>query len=233
MAGVDVSFSMNGSVLSAPGPNVSKGMLVEYALSLPPLVLVFDFNPRTITRNRSITVNMGNAPGTRGGYDFTLPTETPRVSQGVSMQPESFSITILLDVTDRMASGDAIATTFGIEPELDTLRTMLAPKSQGPLGLQTLSSLGLGGERAFQRHESASVLLFVWGTHILPVFLTSVNVVEQAHLPTLVPYRAEATLGLQVIESNNPFYMVEQVRQVVGAGLNTVRTAGAAIGGLF
>lgn len=210
--------------------NSIKGMLIEYALSLPPLVLVFEFNPESLTRTRTITLRTGKAPGTRGGYDFALPTETPRVAQGVTVQPESFTIDILLDATDRMNDGEPIATQFGVEPELDTLRTMVEPKSQGPGGLQTLSSLGLGGERAFQRSESASVLLLVWGTHILPVFLTSVQIAEQAHLPSLIPYRAKATLTMQVIEGNNPFYTVEKVRQVIGAALNTGRTV---IGGIF
>ncbi|RNC64161.1 MAG: hypothetical protein ED859_18665 [Desulfuromonadales bacterium] len=210
--------------------NTVKGMLIEYALSIPPLVLVFDFNPQTLTRTRTITLRTGSAPGTRGGYDFALPTETARVAQGVTVQPESFTIEILLDATDRMNDGDPIATQFGIEPELDTLRTMVEPKAQGPGGLQTLASLGLGGQRAFQRSESASVLLLVWGTHILPLFLTSVRITEEAHLPSLVPYRAKASLTMQVIEGNNPFYRVEKVRQVVGAALNTGRTV---IGGIF
>ncbi len=213
--------------------NVTKGVLVEYALSLPPLALVFDFNPETISRTRTVKITTGNAPGTRGGYDFVLPTETPRVSQGVSVDPESFSINVLLDATDRMNEGEPIATQFGIEPELDTLRTMVEPKAQGPGGLQTLASLGLGGERAFQRNETASVLLFVWGTHVLPVFLTSVTVEEIAHFPSLVPYRAKATLAMQVIEGNNPFYAVEKVRQVVGAALNTGRTVAAALAGVL
>jgi hypothetical protein len=210
--------------------NTTKGMLVEYALSLPPLILVFEFNPQSLTRSRTITLRTGNAPGTRGGYDFTLPTETARVAQGVAVQPESFSIEILLDATDRMNEAEPIATQFGIEPELDTLRSMVEPKSQGPGGLQTLASLGFGGERAFQRSESASVLLLVWGSHILPVFLTSIHITEEAHLPSLIPYRAKATLAMQVIEGNNPFYQVEKVRQVVGAALNTGRTI---VGGIF
>jgi len=210
--------------------NTTKGILVEYALAIPPLVLVFDFNPQSLMRTRTITLKTGNAPGTRGGYDFLLPTETPRVAQGVTVDPESFSLEILLDATDGMNDGDVIATTFGIGPQLDTLRSMVEPKSQGPAGLQTLSSLGLGGDRAFQRSESASVLLLVWGTHILPVFLTSVQVTEEAHLPSLVPYRAKATLSMQIIEGNNPFYQVEKVRQVLGAALNTGHTV---IGAIF
>ena len=118
---------------------------------------------------------------------------------------------------------------YGIEPELDTLRTMLEPKAQAPGGVLTLASLGGGKDCSL----SASVLLFSWGSHLLPVFLTSVSIEEKAFLPSLVPYRAEATLSLQVIESANPFFLVEQIRQAMGAGLNTGRTVAAAIGGMF
>ena len=41
---------------------VSRGALVEYAVSLPPLVLMFEFNPEQISRSRTITVRTGNAP---------------------------------------------------------------------------------------------------------------------------------------------------------------------------
>jgi Contractile injection system tube protein len=212
---------------------VAKAALIEYALAIPPLVLLFDFNPQSLSRTRSVTIKNGSTAATRGGYDFALPTETPRAALGVSVQPETFSIEILVDATDRMNSGDPLVPLVGIEPELDTLRSMVEPKSQGPGGFQMLSSLGLGGDRAFQRNETASVLLFLWGTHLLPVFLTSVQVNEKAHLPSLVPYRANVTLAFQVIEGGNPFYKVEKVRQVVSSAINTGRTIGAIVGGLF
>lgn len=204
--------------------NLTRGILVEYGLSLPPLALQFEFNPQTLSRTRSITINMGNAPGTRGGYDFTLPSEASRVAQGVTVDPESFNLAVLFDASDRMSDpglpGHAIAAAFGIEPELDTLRAMVEPKTQGPGGFQVLAGLGLGGNKAFQRDTHPSVLLLIWGTHVLPVFLSSVQVEEVAHLPSLIPYRANVTLSFQVIEGNNPFYQVEIVRQMVGAGLN-------------
>jgi hypothetical protein len=210
-----------------------KAMLVEYGLSLPPLAIAFEYNPQTLSRTRSITVTTGNAPGTRGGYDFNLPSETSRVAQGVSVEPEQFSIEILLDATDRMSDltdpRNATTAIFGVEPELDTLRSMVEPKTQGPGGMQMLSALGLGEGKAFQRDEHPSVLLFIWGTHVLPVFMTSVQVEEVAHLPTLIPYRARATLSFQVIEGNNPFYQVEVVRQMVGAGINLVNTVTGAL----
>jgi hypothetical protein len=209
--------------------NLLKGLLIEYGLSLPPLVLQFRFNPTTLSRTRSIEINLGSAPGVNRGYDFTTPFETPRVAQGVQMQAEEFSISTLFDATDAMAEGDPIAGALGIEPQLDTLRTMLEPKTQGPAGLNTLASLGLGGERAFQRNETASVLLLVWGTHVLPVFLTSVQVEEVAHLPTLIPYRANVELSFTVIEGNNPFYQVEKIRQLAGAAVNAADTAATAL----
>ncbi len=213
--------------------NALQGFLIEYALAMPPLVLAFELNPQQVTRNRSVTISLGSTPATRGGYDFLLPTETPRVSQGVAVEPESFDVEILLDATDRMNGGDAIARTLGVEPELATLRSMVEPKTQGPAGVQVLASLGLGGARAFQRSQSASVLLFVWGTHVLPVFLKAVDVTESAHLPSLIPYRATVRLTLQVIEGNNPFYLMEKVRQVATAALHTGSTAAAAVGGLL
>lgn len=200
---------------------VSKGMLFEYGLSLPPLALVFDFNPQQISRSRTVTIKTGNAPGARLGFDFTSPLETPRVSQGVELQGEQISVSILLDATDKMNDGDATAGQFGIQPQIDTLRSMAEPKIQGPGGLQVLSSLAGGGGRAFERQESASVLIFAWGLQFLPVFLTGVSQNESMHLPNLAPYRAEITLNMQVIESRNPFSMAEKVRQTAMAALNT------------
>ncbi|HEX4963871.1 MAG TPA: hypothetical protein VF173_23805 [Thermoanaerobaculia bacterium] len=213
--------------------NTTKAALIEYAVSLPPLALVFDFSPENLTRTRSITLTPGKTAASRRGFDFALPTETPRAALGAAVEPESFSIDVLFDATDRMNDGDPVAASLGIQPELDTLRTMVEPKAQGPGGFQMLASLGLGGQRAFDSQETASVLLFVWGDHLLPVFLTSVRVFERAHLPSLVPYRANVTLQMQVIEGNNPFYKVEKVRQVAGAALNAGRTAGLIVGGLF
>lgn len=212
---------------------VTKGLLIEYALAFPPLALAFDFNPQTISRTRAVTITAGSTPATRGGYDFVLPTETPRAAQGVSMEPESFSIDILLDATDRMDEGEPVATAFGVQPEIDTLRSMVEPKSQTPSGVQLLASLGAGGDSAISHREHASVLLFVWGLRILPVFLKSVRLEEQAHLPTLLPYRAKATLEMQVIESNNPFYDLETLRQVLGSALNTVRLGADLVAGIF
>ena len=198
----------------------TKGVLFEYGLSIPPLALVFDFNPQSISRSRSVTIKSGDAPGNRTGYDFLTPLETSRVAQGVELAAEGFSVDILLDATDQMDKGDPIAAQFGVQPQIDTLRSMVEPKAQGPLGVQTLSSLGIGGARAFERQETASVLIFAWGIQLIPVFLTGVSQKEALHLPNLMPYRAEMSLSMQVIESNNPFTLADKVRQTAMTALN-------------
>ncbi|MDX1342147.1 hypothetical protein [Reinekea sp. G2M2-21] len=200
----------------------TKGVLFEYGLTVPPLALVFDFNPQSISRSRTVTIKTGDAPGNRTGYDFLSPLETSRVAQGVEMAAEGFSIDILLDATDKMEKGDPIASQFGVQPQIDTLRSMVEPKAQGPFGVKTLSSLGITGARAFERQETASVLIFAWGLQLLPVFLTGVSQREVLHLPNLMPYRAEINLTMQVIESNNPFTMADKVRQTAMTALNAV-----------
>lgn len=206
---------------------MQQGMLIEYGLSVPPLALVFDFNPQQISRSRTVTIKTGDAPGSRGGYDFLSPLETPRVSQGVELQAEAFSIDILLDATDKMNKGDKIANQFGVQPQIDTLRSMLEPKVQGPTGLRTLASLNVGGgTKAFERDETASVLIFHWGLQNLAVFLTGVTQKEVLHLPNLSPYRAEMQLSLQVIESNNPFFTADKIRQTAMSALNAVQGFG-------
>ncbi|MEA2621662.1 MAG: hypothetical protein QOH61_572 [Chloroflexota bacterium] len=190
-----------------------RAMLIEYSPSIPPLSLSFEFNPQTLSRTRTVTLPSSGAAGQRGGYDFKTPLDTPRVAQGASVQPESFNIEVLFDGSDREGPAGAL----GVQPELDVLRTMLEPKVQGPLGLRTLASLGSAPAFGFQRDETISVVLFVWGSHVLPVFLTSVRVEEMQHLSSLVPLRAKVTITMQVIEGANPFWLAEQVRQLAGA----------------
>jgi len=195
-----------------------RGIIIEYALTPLPLVLPFLFNPSSITRTRSVTVKTGGNPGARGGYGFASPDETPRASQGVSTDAESLSFKILLDATDRMNNSDMIASSVGVQPEIDVIRTMLEPKASGGQGLNDLNIASQKPQPAFASHEVTSVLLFKWGALILPVFMTQAQIEAQQFLPTgLYPYRAEATLTLQVIETDNSIYKLEKLRQQVSA----------------
>ncbi|MBT3203528.1 MAG: hypothetical protein HOM14_09785 [Gammaproteobacteria bacterium] len=198
----------------------AKGMLVEYALSLPPLAVEFEFNPETLTRSRTITFDGSALPIA----DFNTPAESNRIGQAASAAAETISMELLLDATDKLSDSShpmhSIALVAGIEPEIATLRSMLEPKISGSGPFQIMASLGGANAHAHDRDEHLSVLLFVWGTHILPVFITSMNIEELAHLPQLKPYRAKVTINMQVLESNNPFYQVEQVQRMVMSASN-------------
>jgi hypothetical protein len=186
--------------------------LVVYEPTDPALSIEFELNPESLTRTRTWQVDGSTSRALRA-EPFESPADTARVTQGAVPSAESLTFTVLLDATDRLQAGDPVTGTLGIQPELDLLDCMAAPKVHGPDGAQVLSGLGLGGRRGFAREETLSILLFVWGERTFPVLLTSLKVEEQAHLPSLYPYRATVTVTLEVIESANQFYTAEAVRR--------------------
>lgn len=188
---------------------VTQGVLTELTGSGNPLELVFEFNPTTISRSRSIEITFGDGQATAGGCDFTGTSEIPRIAQSATVKAESFTVKILLDATDRMNAGDLEAQTTGVQPELDILYAMVEPKLQTPEGASTLAALS---SSTGDSQPYPSVLLFSWGEQVLPVFMTQVQFEVKAYLPTLLPYRAEATLTLQVIQSRNDYYTPEVQR---------------------
>jgi len=193
--------------------NVTRGVLKEYSAGENPLELHFEFNPSTISRTRSIEISY-EGEGQTGPKDFENEAEATRVAQGATVKAESFTVKILLDATDRMNADDNDAKTYGVQPELDILYSMVEPKLQTPEGASTLAALS---EEASDAQPFPSVLLFAWGAQVLPVFMTQVQFDVKEYLPSLYPYRAEATLSLQVIQSRNQFYSAEIERMFSSA----------------
>jgi hypothetical protein len=191
---------------------VTRGFICEYTNSAMGMELHFEFNPSSITRTRTIEFRTNNDQSNSSARDFQSERETLRVTQGATVKAESFTLKILLDATDRMNAGDKDATEKGIQPELDILYYMVEPKLQTPDGATTLAALGEGGS-ASQEKPFPSLLQFHWGEQILPVLMTQMQFTVKAYLPNLVPYRAEATLTLQIIQSENKIY-TEEMRRV-------------------
>ena len=190
--------------------NVTRGMLKEYSKGANALQIYFEFNPSTITRSRSIEIKF---KGKGTAKDFKNESEATRASQGATVKAESFTLKILLDATDRMNSDDKDAMTKGVQPELDILCSMVEPKRISPGGMATLAALS----DSDNTQSYPSVLIFHWGKQTLPVFITRVQFEVKAFMPTLVPYRAEATLTLQVIQSVNEYYTEEIKRMFSSA----------------
>ena len=103
-----------------------------------------------------------------------------------------------------------------MQPEMDILYAMFEPKLQVPDGVVTLAALGDEKTKG-QCKPFPSVLEFHWGTQELPVLMTQLQFEVKAFLPNLLPYRAEATLTLQIIQSVNKLYTKEMQRVYASA----------------
>src|SRR5580704_10711797 len=130
-------------------PKILRGAFVEFGLSLPPLVVVFQFNPVQLTRNRGLTFAVPNPPPLPPGSKTPVsqtPTRTLRQFHGqfsdlidlqkqqlVTVQEQSISFDIRLDATDKLNDGDAITEQFGIAPQISTLEQMVYPKDESLL----------------------------------------------------------------------------------------------------
>lgn len=218
--------------MSSGFPNQAKilrGAFVEYGLSLPPLFVVFQFNPVTITRSKAATPSnserrrkllkksfVGGVAEDPGGLftDF-------RAGQTLAVKDETIGFDIRLDATDKLNRGDAITEQFGIAPQLSTLELMITPKNQSVLG--GLATLLLGGAKGsfafFSEDTNPPIILFVWGRKkVLPVNITSMQIKEEEFSVDLNPTRATITVALEVIEGPNlPFLYTKTLKEVMAA----------------
>ncbi|MCP4656025.1 MAG: hypothetical protein GY856_11475, partial [bacterium] len=178
-------------------PKILRGAFVEYGLSLPPLFVVFQFNPVQLSRRRGLSYSV---PGWRQRRQREIASDDEdarssislrefhaeyddltklRDAQQVTVRPESISFEIRLDATDKLAEGDAITGQFGIAPQLATLELMVHPKEEGLLGAALGSLLGSSDGFSFCRAENPPMILFIWGLkRVLPVSIDSINVTE-------------------------------------------------------
>jgi hypothetical protein len=231
-------------------PKILRGAFVEYGLSIPPLVVVFQFNPVQLTRNRSLTYSPPNntaasppCPPAQGQSTQTqqeriIPASqllrhyhqrtenlmTIRDNQVVTIEEESINFEIRLDATDKLNDGDTLTEQFGIAPQLSTLELMVHPKSESLIGtlLSLLSSQGF----SFTRGNNPPMILFIWGRKkVLPVNIRSMNITETEFSTDLNPIRATVSVGLTVIEGKNIPYMYTKAMKEVMSVLNLANIA--------
>jgi hypothetical protein len=207
-------------------PKVLHGAFVEYGLSLPPLIVLFQFNPLQLSHRRSQWFSVPASAQERGERltlrDFHQDYEDLtklRNAQQVTVQPESLSFEIRLDATDKLNEGDPITEQLGIAPQLSTLELMVLPKSESIFG-QVLEAL-LPGGFSFTCTEKPPMILFIWGRkRVLPVNIDSMSITETEFSADLHPIRAEVTVDLTVIEGRNAAYMYSKGMKEVMSGLH-------------
>ncbi len=164
-----------------------KGAFLKFEggmLGLPNIV-VFQFNPETVSRNPSLA--QGDLPAGGEARDPRYVTAFPT---------ESFNFTLRLDATDQLAASDPIAISSGILPALSALELLMYPV---PATGGLLEVPGSGSEYT-SPPNLLPVVLFFWGPfRLLPVNITYLSINEMEYDPALNPTRAEVGVGLQVV----------------------------------
>ncbi len=191
-------------------PLLLKGALVEFSerfLGPVPNVIIFQYNPETMTRTLMTASPAGGSERQTGDEQASRTAQPGDPPESFSLalelnaadaleQPESHPVAFLSGVADRLAAMEML-----LYPDEGSLLGGLVGSISGSLGGGGAASLGgaLGGARPVPR-GTVPVVLFVWGPgRMLPVRLTSFSVEEQAYSPTLYPIRAKVTIGLQVL----------------------------------
>jgi len=222
-------------------PRILRGAFVEFGLSLPPLFVVFQFNPTQLTRNRALTfaaAGAGTATGTRAP---AIPPRTLRQMHGkepdllelqkkqlVSLQEQTIGFDVRLDATERLDEGDAIAEEFGIAPQLSTLELMTYPKDESLLGSAVGSLLGKPKGFSFTRGRNPPMILFIFGRkRVLPVNINSMNITETEFSSDLNPVRATVAVNLTVIEGKSPPFLYTKAMTEAMSVLNLQNAADA------
>lgn len=201
-----------------PGsPKTQKGAIVGLDPFNPlASVIVFQYNPDTLTRTLTAQTAGGNA------------------AQGEALRlkgppKETITVNVEIDAADQLERADGIATSMGLYPTLSSLEMLLYPKSALVIANEVLANLGV----IEIIPPEAPLTLFIWGIkRVVPVRLTTFSITEEAFDPNLNPIRAKVTLGLSVLtyqdlgllSPGGALFMVHQVMKEVMA---TVGSAGS------
>ena len=210
---------------SFPGsPRLFKGAIIGLD-PLNPLasVVVFQYNPETLTRNLVAKTSGGDSD--RG--------EALRIK---GPPEETITLKVEIDAADQLEQAQAVATTMGIYPVLASLEMLIYPKSVPTIVNEALMAAGV----IEVVPPEAPLTLFVWGVkRVLPVRLTSFSVTEEAFDPNLNPIRASVNLGLRVLtyhdlgllSAGGALFMAHQIVKEVMASINGVGTVASAASG--
>lgn len=206
-----------------PGsPRLVKGAIIGIDPFNPlASVIVFQYNPKTMTRRLEATTPEGE--GAR--------SEVLRLSGAPA---ETIDLTVEIDATDQLETGDPLAEGAGIYPQLSALEMLLYPKSAQVI----LNTALLAAGTIEIVPPAAPFTLFVWGLkRVVPVRVQSFSIEEQEYDPDLNPIRAEVSLGLRVLSYNDfnvthPGFSVFLAHQIAKEVMATLGSVGNLAGGV-
>ena len=171
-------------------PRLNKGAIIALGPgNRPKTVVLFQYNPETMSRRLEARVLQGNDTGDR--------TEALRLE---GPPRETITLKIELDASDQLESKDPVAVEKGIYPALATLELLLYPESK------IISRIGQEAMQGVMEiiPPEMPLTLFVWGPNrVVPVKLTGMTINEQAYDPQLNPIQAQVDLSLEVLTTSD------------------------------
>jgi hypothetical protein len=177
-----------------PGrPFLLKGALVvfETPIPVPTNVIVFQYNPETMTRKISQPAGSSQA----GSHGSANPCSTAGDTRNNLLLPtESYQLAVELDASDQLEVSDPVTLTFGLHPALAALEMLMYPP---PVEVVLNKALAFFGS-AFVTSPQIPLVLFVWGApRVVPVIVNSITITESAYDQLLNPIQAKVDLDMR------------------------------------
>ena len=211
-------------------PRLLKGALVAIDPLRPkPTVIVFQYNPETVTRRIEARTAGGDSGGGGGDRAEVLRLAGP--------PKETITLAAEIDGSDEVDGLHAGRLPAGIYPMLSALELLLYPQSSVVMANATQAAAGVLDSLP----PEAPLVLFVWGAQrVLPVRLDSFSITEEAHDALLNPVRAKVDLSLQVLSAHDfkrtqpgfDLFMAHHIaKEVLAASnvFNSVQSLGAGL----
>ncbi len=185
-------------------PFLMRGAMIEYGsdfLGPLPNVVIFQFNPESLTR----TIQIPQRPSGAAARETT---------QAGDPTIEKITLKAQFSAADGMGTGNILARTMGVGPRLAALEKMVNPASKlsGLIGAAIDAvgdAVGLGGgaddaPRQVVPREKYPRILFIWGPfRVLPVVIESMSITELQYDFLLNPIQADVNIGLAVNAIDN------------------------------
>lgn len=203
-------------------PRLVRGALISYEpMGIIPQVVIFQYNPETLTRTLKAQRSGENSKETR----LTGPPV------------EDITLKIEIDAADQLEKPGQNPSTvlLGINPQLAALEMMLYPKSTTVIANMILAQVG-----AIEVASDEPFTLFVWGpSKVLPVRITSFSITEQQYDTILNPITAEVSLTLQVLTYEDfktthvgfSLFLAHQIVKETFAAIGSISNAAAVVEG--
>jgi hypothetical protein len=205
-------------------PRVTKGALVSFDRLRPiPKVIVFQYNPESVTRSFS-----GKQGGGEGNREEVL-----RIKGAPA---ETITMKVEIDATDQLEKAEPVAVAVGIYPQLSALELILYPTSSH---VKSKTVLALAGAMEVAPPEAPLTVLAAGPNRVVPVRLTGLTITETAFDTRLNPIQADVDLTLQVLTYDDfpvchagyALFLAHQVAKEALAAQATLQSIGSIVGG--